>query len=121
MALKTTVINTNSAPKTEFDWGSLSWSVNRQEGNSEELTFGKVVIRAGQCNPSHRHGNCEEVLYLLGGQLDHSAEDLGIVRMGPGDVIVIPKGIAHNATCVSQEDAVMLVVYSSAERMIDHA
>lgn len=118
--VKTTVINTDQCAKTEFDWGTTCWCINQAEGNSADLTFGKVMIRPGQCNPSHRHTNCEEVLYLLEGQLDHHADDLGTVRMGPGDVILIPKGVAHNATCASEEPAVMIVVYSSPDRHVEH-
>ena len=117
--LKTTVVTTGETEKKAFDWGSTAWCINRAAGNSETLTFGKVVIKAGQANAKHRHGNCDEILYLLSGELDHCAEDMGSARMSPGDAIVIPTGVAHYAKCLSTEDAEMIVVYSSPEREIE--
>ena len=120
MKMKTTVAHTDKTPKKVTDWGSLAWSVNSKAGNCETMTLGRVTIKAGKANPRHRHGNCDELLYLLSGELDHFASDVGKLRMKPGDVIVIPIGVAHNARCVSTDDAEMIVIYSSANREIEH-
>ena len=114
--METTVIHTDRTRKRVTDWGWLAWPVSREAGNCETMTLGRVCIRAGQANPPHRHGNCDELLYLLSGRLDHYADDVGTLRMAPGDVIVIPAGVAHNAQCVGEGDAEMIVVYSSAQR-----
>jgi len=116
---KTAVVRTSETEKKPFDWGSTAWCINRAAGNSETLTFGKVVIKAGQANDKHRHGNCDEILYLLSGELDHYADDMGNARMTPGDAIVIPTGVAHYAKCLGGEDAEMIVIYSSPEREIE--
>lgn len=116
--MRTTVVHTAEAPKEEFDWGSTSWCISGAAGNSDSLTFGKVVIRSGASNPRHGHANCDEVLYLLSGEVDHHADDMETVHMEPGDAIFIPAGVAHWAKCVSAEDAEMIVVYSSPEREI---
>ena len=120
--LTTTIVSTSAANVDIFDWGTTAWSINKRIGNSEALTFGKVVIEPGKSNLSHRHSNCEEILYLLSGELVHYADDLGAVgglRMGPGEAIVIPPGVPHHATCVSAEEAEMIVVYSSPAREIE--
>ena len=116
---RTTVVKTDETQKKAFDWGSTAWCINREAGTSETLTFGKVVIKAGQANANHRHSNCDEILYLLSGELDHYADDMGSARMTPGDAIVIPTGVAHYAKCPSAEDAEMIVIYSSPEREIE--
>jgi quercetin dioxygenase-like cupin family protein len=59
------------------------------------------------------------VLYLLSGELVHYAEDTEPTRMSPRDVISIPAGVFHHATCVSDEAAEMIVVYSSPKRDIE--
>ena len=97
------------------DWGTLSWLANRQIGNAEGLTLGRVTIKAGQTNPRHRHPNCEEVLYLLKGRLRHTLGDMNFT-MSAGDVITIAPGVFHNATCIGAEDAEMIVVYSQGTR-----
>ena len=114
--MKTTLEHTGQTPKKVTDWGSLAWAVNAKAGNCNTMTLGRVSIKAGKANPHHRHGNCDELLYLVSGELDHYAEDIGTVRMKPGDVIVIPRGVVHNARCVSTTDAETIVIYSSAAR-----
>ena len=119
--MRTAVVNTDEAPRQEFDWGSTAWCISKAAGNSERLTFGRVVIKAGRSNPKHGHHTCDEVLYLLSGELVHYADDMEPVRMTPRDVISIPAGIFHYATCVSAHDAEMIVVYSRPERDIEVA
>lgn len=114
--MKTTVARTNEMQKKVTDWGWLTWAVSGEVGNCQTMTLGRVCISAGRANPRHRHDNCDELLYLLSGRLDHHADDVGTLPMGPGDVIVIPAGVAHNARCTSDDDAEMIVVYSSAQR-----
>jgi quercetin dioxygenase-like cupin family protein len=114
--MKTTIAHTNETPKKVTDWGSLAWAVNAKAGNCNSMTLGRVSIKAGKANGRHRHGNCDELLYVVSGELDHYAEDVGTLRMKPGDVIVIPRGVVHNARCVSTTDAETIVIYSSAAR-----
>ena len=104
--------------ETDFPWGRIAWLADEALGNSPEMTFGRVVIKAGERNPSHRHANCWELLYLLVGRLRHhfgpdSAE------MEPGDLAVIPPGLGHWAEALPPEDAVMVVAYSAGERLME--
>ncbi len=97
------------------DWGSLSWLASKQIGNAEGLTLGRVVIKKGESNPPHCHPTVEEVLYLMRGRLEHKLGD-EVYTLEPGDVLTIPAGVPHNAVSVGDEDADMIVAYSSAER-----
>jgi type 1 glutamine amidotransferase len=97
------------------DWGSLTWLASKQVGNAEGLTLGRVIIKAGRSNPRHRHPKCEEVLYLLSGRLEHTAGD-ATFTLSAGDTITIAPGVFHNATCIGDEDADMIVVYSEGTR-----
>ena len=103
------------ATRAETSWGSLRWLASREIGNVQDLTLGRVVIRRGQQNPRHCHRTCEEVLYLLSGRLEHTVGD-ETVALGPGDTLAIPAGVFHNARSVGDEDADMIVAYSSGER-----
>lgn len=102
----------------EFPWGRIEWLVSGALGNSAALTFGRVTIRAGQSNDEHRHPNCDEVLYLLQGRLNHAVEGEAF-PMEPGDTISIPTGAWHHAQSLGPDDAVMLVCYSSADRQTE--
>ncbi|HJN14107.1 MAG TPA: cupin domain-containing protein, partial [Armatimonadota bacterium] len=110
------VVDTSQTPRDDDDWGSKAWPISGEAGNSATLTLGRVVIKAGMSNPRHGHDTCDELLYLLSGEIEHYADDLECVRMKPGDVISIPSGVFHNAKCVGEGDAEMIVVYSTAER-----
>lgn len=109
-------VHTSEGDRHEFGWGSITWLHSAAFSGSGELTLGEVVIRAGQSNPMHTHPNCEEVLYLIEGELLHTCGDEEVSRLTPGSSICIPRGAAHNARCTSECDARMIVAYSSPAR-----
>ena len=99
----------------EAEWGSLRWLASKEIGNAEGLTLGRVIIKAGRSNPVHCHGNCEEALYLLTGRLKHFAGEQSVILEG-GDTLTVAAGVPHYALNIGDEDADMIVAYSSAER-----
>ena len=96
-------------------WGKLTWLASREMGNSTAMTMGHVIIPAGQTNPRHRHPNCDEILHLLKGRLEHSLGEQKYV-LNPGDTISIPAGQWHNARALDGVDAEMVICFSSADR-----
>jgi quercetin dioxygenase-like cupin family protein len=100
----------------ETSRGSLQWMVGRQNGASGSLTLGRVTIKPGMGNPTHQHPNCEEVLFVVTGELSHTLPDGGAVRLGPGDCIVLKPGEYHRAVNVGRETAVVVVAFNSADR-----
>lgn len=99
----------------EQSWGQLTWMVSAAIGNSENLTVGICRISAGNENPRHYHPNCDEVLYVVEGKIEHSLND-AMTEMRAGDAISIPEGSWHNARNVGESDAVLLISFSSAYR-----
>ena len=108
----------SNAQALDFPWGRIEWLASQGLGNSETLTVGRVTIRAGHKNGVHRHPNCDEVLHLVRGRLDHAVEDRHY-PMEAGDTISIPTGAWHHAQALGPEDAVMVVCYSSADRQTE--
>ncbi len=102
----------------EFPWGSITWLVSGALGSSQTMTFGRVVIRKGRANAEHGHPNCDEILHLLEGELEHTAGPDGAFHLKPGDTITLPAGTPHSARSVGDRDAVMVVAYSSAYREV---
>ena len=96
-------------------WGKLTWLASRELGNSTTMTFGRVTIPAGQTNPRHRHPNCDEILHLLSGRLEHSLGEQKFL-LNPGDTISIPAGQWHTAHALDGRDAEMVICFSSADR-----
>jgi quercetin dioxygenase-like cupin family protein len=81
------------------------------------MTIGRCYIDPGKANPRHYHPNCDEVLHVLHGTIEHSAGD-ELVTMGPGDTISIPAGILHNARNIGADQAVFVIAFSSADRQV---
>jgi len=104
------------APEPQ-QWGRLVWMVSGALGNSETTTFGRCYIDEGQANPRHYHPNCDEVLHVLEGEIEHSFGD-EVLRMGPGDTISIPANTLHNARNVGPGQAIFAISFSSAYREV---
>ena len=63
----------------------------------------------GGKNPLHIHPNCEEVLHLLEGSINHIVEDdegkLVDYKMETGDTCVVPRGKKHQAINTGSSEA----------------
>lgn len=112
---KRSVIRPGDVPTETFGWGSLTWVSNAKVTGTENLTVGLVTMNPGQSNPKHSHPNCDEVLYMIQGEVDHS---LGgdMHHLKAGDFIVIPRGVPHDAVNTGTELVKMLVTYDTGVR-----
>jgi quercetin dioxygenase-like cupin family protein/type 1 glutamine amidotransferase len=97
-------------------WGKLEWFASRALGNSTSMTVGVATIAVGKSNPLHRHPNCDEVLHVLQGHIMHRVGDKEF-EMQAGDTVTIPEGTLHNARNIGTQDAVLLISFSSPDRI----
>lgn len=100
------------------DFGQLCWHVNGDLAPGTGMTMGEVTIDVGHKNPLHRHDNCEELLYLIEGALEHRIGDDTFV-LGPGDVIRVPVGMPHDGRNIGDGPARMVVAYNAAYRAFE--
>lgn len=112
---KTVVRHAEDAKPTPFPWGDIRWLFHRHLAADAEMTFGVVRIMAGEQNPRHSHSNCEELLYLLEGEIDHCVGDRRI-HATPGTLVRFPRNVEHHAENTGDKDALMVVCYSSPVR-----
>lgn len=115
-------MNVNVARPADFaveeqDWGRLVWMVSGALGNSTVLTVGKCFIKPGRANPPHYHPNCDEVLHVVRGHIEHRV-DHEYVEMKAGDTISIPTGVMHNARNIGAGEAEFLITFSTANRQV---
>jgi quercetin dioxygenase-like cupin family protein len=96
-------------------WGRLVWMIAGRLGNSATMTMGKCYIDPGSANPRHYHPNCDEVLHVLDGDIEHTLNG-HTFRMSAGETLNIPQGSPHNARNVGKAEAVLLIAFSSADR-----
>ena len=99
----------------ETEWGRLVWMVARELGNSETMTIGRCYIHPQHETPRHYHPNCDEVVHVLEGTIEHTC-DSETVALRPGDAISIPAGVIHNTRNVGDDRAVLLIAFSAADR-----
>jgi quercetin dioxygenase-like cupin family protein len=98
------------------EWGALTWFANRTLGNSEDVTVGRCLLNPGQSNPRHYHPNCSEVLVVLQGKIRHTIDNGGETEMNEGDTVTIAPNVWHQAKNVGDSEAILLIVFSSADR-----
>ncbi len=110
------VLRQGSAPREDYPGGEIHWLASGKANRARELTVGYTVIAVGGRNPRHRHPNCEEVLYVLAGEIRHHIEGTPDIPMSAGDCITIPRDRVHQAVNIGDRPAEMLVSFSSAER-----
>ena len=102
----------------EFNWGTINWLDSAELTGTGSLTVGEVTIYRGEQNTEHYHPNCDESLYLLSGELEHSIGSEART-LTPGDLIHIPAGDRHQATSTGSEDAIAVIVYDTGERDVE--
>jgi quercetin dioxygenase-like cupin family protein len=110
------VVRGQEVPVNHTPWGSLQWLVAGASGTSHHMTLGRVTFKPGQSNPHHCHPNCEEILFVAAGQIEHSLPQGGTIRLNAGDAIIIPPGAPHQARNLGSDQAVVLVAFNSPQR-----
>src|SRR3982074_1357663 len=95
----------------------VEWVITRERGGAEKSVFGITTFPPNARHDIHRHGNAEEIEYLIEGQGLARVGDVD-VRMSPGDVVVAHPGEAHGFTNTSStERAVLLWFYGGAANL----
>ena len=97
-------------------WGRLEWFASRALGNSTKITVGRATIGVGKSNPVHWHPNCDEVLHVQQGRILHRVGDKQY-ELHAGDTVTIAEGVLHNARNIGDEDAILDISFSSADRV----
>ena len=113
--LATTLAGANNE---KHAWGELTWLINSTLVPGANMTLGTCVIQPGQSNPLHRHPNCEEVLVVTSGRCIKRVGD-ETVELGPGESVVIPRGMPHQATAIGDEAMTCVIAYNSPDRQFE--
>jgi len=114
------VIHPNEkAERAPFDWGELTWFASGGQGNADDMTVGRCILKAGAANPRHRHPNCAEILVVQKGRIRHTGPGGAERELGPGDTATIPPNVWHQARNVGEGEAVLFIAFSSANRQTE--
>jgi quercetin dioxygenase-like cupin family protein len=99
----------------DMNWGKIQWLCCNEIDSDAEMTFGVVYILAGESNSRHVHPNCEELIFVLSGECDHTLGD-ETYHLTPGQMLRIPRNVPHNAITTSWEPCRMIIAYSDPNR-----
>lgn len=97
------------------DFGSVQWAARRDDPPGAEQTAGLAVFDPGKSNVEHVHPDCEEIVYVLAGELEHTLADQRTL-LRAGDLIVVPRGVPHRLINTGDAPVRAFVVFSSPDR-----
>ena len=97
------------------DFGSVHWAVREGHPAGAEQTIGLATFDAGKSNVEHTHPNCEEVVYVMDGEVEHTLGDQKTI-LRSGDLIVVPGDVPHRLMNTSGAACKTLIVFSSPDR-----
>jgi quercetin dioxygenase-like cupin family protein len=84
--------------------------VGREFGAGFEMIHGR--IEPGGEASRHYHLDEAQIVYIVEGEADVALGDEAPRRVGPGTVIRIPKGVAHEVVCAGSVALEVLVLYA---------
>lgn len=101
-------------PGSRRDWGSQVWMATRAlTGSSLSLT--RMILTPGHSGEAHRHPNADEVIYLIKGKVEVRA-GAETFSLDATDALAIPGGLSHQIHNRGNEDAELLISYSTGDR-----
>jgi quercetin dioxygenase-like cupin family protein len=79
------------------------------------MTAGLAKWDSGKGNVEHIHPNCEEIVFVLEGEVAHTLGGQRTV-LRAGDLIVIPRNTPHQVINTGKDVATTFIVFSSPDR-----
>jgi mannose-6-phosphate isomerase-like protein (cupin superfamily) len=73
----------------------------------------RTLPPGGRTPPAHRHTNCSEAFFVLDGAITFWIDDSELTG-GPGDFVLVPRGLAHTFGNQSPARARLLVLHAPA-------
>ena len=113
--IETQVRRRVSAEAEATGFGSVQWVVREGDPRGAETTIGLATFSAGKSNVQHIHPNCEEVVYVLDGEVEHTLGGQSTV-LRTGDLIIVPRGVPHRLLNRILDDVRAYIVFSSPDR-----
>ncbi len=102
-----------AAEKVDFlsPWTLEEWLVRPDIVPARELLMVRANMEPGRSHPFHTHPTREEIIYILSGRAEQwCGKDRRI--LGPGEMVLIPKGEVHGTYNPFRERLVFLAILS---------
>ena len=109
------ILRFEDAPTFDLNGIAVRGLASPSRGATETMTY-RVDLAPAQQLPMHTHDH-EEVFHVLRGRLIVSLDDEESA-LGPGDTVMIPRGVSHFSYTRDGEGAELLAVMPSGTSMI---
>jgi quercetin dioxygenase-like cupin family protein len=90
---------------------TIQFLVESEESNGSVSVFRCDMPSGARPAAPHSHDGFEETVYGLKGEITWTVDGEKTV-IGPGEVVVVPRGAVHGFAVTSEEDASMLCIAS---------
>ena len=105
-----------AAEKVDFlsPWTLEEWLCRSDIVPNQDLMMVRANMEAGHSHPFHTHPTREEIIYVLSGRAEQWIGREHRV-LGPGEMVLIPKGEVHGTYNPSRERLVFLAILAPAK------
>lgn len=101
--------------KVDFQsaWTLEEWLCRNDIVPNRELLMVRANMEPGRCHPFHTHPTREEIIYILSGRAEQWVGKEHRI-LGPGEMVLVPKGEVHGTYNPFRERLVFLAILSPA-------
>ncbi|MEL7480817.1 MAG: cupin domain-containing protein [Pseudomonadota bacterium] len=99
----------------QFPWGTMAWLVEDASHPGADLSLARMTVLPGETSPPHRHGNANEAIHVVSGEMEQRVGDSWISAR-TGETIYVPAGSVHQTRCSGANPVVMVIAYSAGAR-----
>ena len=85
----------------------VQFLIDEASAGTDQLVFGRTVLRPGARHERHRHPNCDEFLLVLSGRGEVYTDE-GREPSRAGDVVFTPAGHWHGFDNTGDEDVLLI-------------
>ena len=96
----------------QFDWGTLKMHNEPAVTGSMRFSSGVVVVKPGMGHSRHNHPGCDEIIYVISGEIEQMIDDETPVRLHAGASIFIPADVYHATLNVGWKPAELFIIYA---------
>ena len=95
-------------------WTVEEWLCRSDVVPNQDLMMVRANMEAGWSHPFHTHPTREEIIYILSGRAEQWIGDQNRI-LGPGEMVLIPKGEVHGTYNPFRERLVFLAILAPAK------
>ena len=95
-------------------WTLEEWMCRSDVVPNKDLLLVRANMEPGRSHPFHTHPTREEIIYILSGRAEQWIGDQNRI-LGPGEMVLIPKGEVHGTYNPFRERLVFLAILAPAK------